>query len=345
MLKKTLAVYILIIAAVLYFNVDISTLTDQAIAFVRQEEQQEQAPPPSGTITPTTLAESGRTLNIYDRAETVSQNFGEAADSFPSEYGFLWYAFHQDWRHYIQIGVDKEDKVCAAYTNSPSFEFCGLHAGSTMDEVRMTLGDPLESIQKGDVVYQLNCGTAEKRETDVFLFHHMYVRFFYDCFKNNTVTAIHIIEEGTELAFNRQYALGTEELARSMEKENFYVTNALRVREGADPVQWSEKAHESALAHSQDMAQNNYFSHTDRNGGSVAERIRATGLMVSYVAENLAAGGQNGTIMHELLMNSEGHRRNILGHYQYLGVGVAFGEGNRPYLTQNYYNPRIVVVR
>lgn len=344
MLKKTLAVYVLLLAAVLYFHIDVSTLTEQAVRFVRQEEET-QSPPPNGIVAPTTFTESGRTLNIYDSAETVVQNFGEAAESFASEYGFLWYAFHQDWTRYLQIGLDEENTVCAIYSNSPFFEFCGLHVGSTLDEVRMTFGEPLVAIQKGDVIYQLNCGSEEKRETDVFLFHHMYVRFFYDCFKNNTVSSIHIIEEDTELAFQRQYAEGTEELARALEKENFCVTNALRVREGLSPVLWSEQAHEAALSHAQDMAQNNYFSHTDRNGGSVADRVRAAGLFVSRVAENLAAGGQNGNIMHELLMNSQGHRNNILGQYQFLGVGVAFGENHRPYLVQNYYNPRMTAVR
>lgn len=344
MLKKTLAIYVFILAAVLYFHIDVSTLTEQAVRQIRQEEEKP-SPPPVGTITPTTLVESGRTVNIYDSEETVAKNFGEAKACFPSEYGFLWYAFHQDWNHYLQIGIDEENTVCALYSNSPAFEFCGLRVGSTLDEVRMTLGEPLTAIQKGDVIYQLNCGNGEKRETDVFLFHHMYVRFFYDCFKNNTVTSIHIIEEDTELAFQRQYAEGTEELARALETENFCVTNALRVREGLSPVLWSEQAHEAALAHAQDMAQNNYFSHTDRNGGSVADRVRAVGLKVSRVAENLAAGGQNGNLMHELLMNSQGHRKNILGQYQFLGVGVAFGEDNRPYLTQNYYIPRVTAAQ
>lgn len=338
MLIKTLAVYILLIAAVLYFQIDLSALTERTVDFVLQREEEQ--PLPAGTLTPSTLTESGRTVNIGDTVGTVMQFFGEATDTFPSEYGFLWYAFHQDYKHYIQIGMKEQKGVCAVYTNSPSFEFNGLHVGSTMDEVRMTLGDPLESIQKGNIIFQLNCGTDGKRETDVFLFRDLFVQLFYDCFKNNTVTAIHIIEEDTEREFVRQYAQGSPDLAQSMQKENFYVTNALRVREGKEPVLWSDRAYTSAVAHSRDMAENNYFSHTDLGGGSVADRIRSTGLKVSAVAENLAAGGQNGIIMHELLMNSEGHRRNILGHYQYLGVGVAFNEENRPYLTQNYYNPR-----
>lgn len=208
----------------------------------------------------------------------------------------------------------------------------------------MMFGEPQEAIRKGDLIFEINSGVGGKREMDLFLYRGMYVRFFYDCFKNNTVTAIHIIEEDTELAFAQQYAAGTAEQARAMELENFYVTNALRVREGVSPVKMSVSAQSVALCHATDMAKNNYFSHTDLSGSSVMERIKGAKIAVSRVAENLAAGGASGIIMHELLMNSEGHRRNILGNYQYLGIGVAFDAKDRPYLVQNYFSPPKVVI-
>ncbi len=342
MIKKTAAALLLVFICIVFFDIDVTKLTEQAVDFVLQ--RQEELPPPSGEITPSTLAVAGKTVNIGDGLDTVMDVFGDAMDTIASEYGFTWYIYHQDYQNYIQIGLDETGTVRAAYSNSPNFEFDGLHVGSTMDETRMALGEPLESIQKGNVIFQLNHGVDGKREVDVFFFRGLYVRIFYDCFKNNTVTAIHIIEEGTELSFDRRYAQGTAEFARAMEKENFYVTNALRVREGFSPVKWSEKTHEAALSHSKDMAENNYFSHTDLSGKSAIDRVKAAGVSVSSVAENLAAGGQNGIIMHELLMNSEGHRKNILGYYEFMGVGVAFDEENRPYLTQNYYNPPKILI-
>lgn len=343
MIKKTFLSLLLVVMAILFFDIDVTKVTEQAIDFVLQR-QEDGTPPPAGEITPSTLALSGRTVNMGDGLETVIDSFGDAMDTIPSEYGFTWYIYHNDYRDYIQIGLDGTGAVCAAYTNSPKFVFDGLSVGSTMDDARMALGEPLESIQKGNVIYQLNNGVDGKREMDVFHFRGMYVRFFYDCFKNNTITAVHIIEEDTEHAFARRYAEGTPELARALEKENFYVTNALRVREGKPPVRWSGEAHKVALAHSADMAAHDYFSHTDRNGGSALERLQGGGVRLSSAAENLAAGGQNGAVMHELLMNSEGHRKNILGQYEYLGVGVAFNEENRPYLTQNYYNPPKILI-
>ncbi|MFC6602600.1 CAP domain-containing protein [Ectobacillus funiculus] len=42
---------------------------------------------------------------------------------------------------------------------------------------------------------------------------------------------------------------------------------------------------------------------------------------------------------HEGLMNSLGHRENILQeNYKYLGVGVAFNNESEPYYTENFYS-------
>ncbi len=336
-MKKTLVVLLAILAAVLYCDIDTVKLTNNIYLYITDGYHEEV--PPAGVITPTTLVLSGKTINIGDDFKTISENFGESMDSFSSEYGFTWNIYHKDYHDYVQIGVNSQDKVCAAYTNSRAFRFCGIRVGSTIDEVRMTFGEPLTAIRKGTIDYIINTGMDSRREIDVFLFRGMYLRFFYDCFKNNTVTSIHIIEEDTELSFNRQYADGTAERAFSMELENFHITNALRVREGVDAVEMNNFAHASALAHAEDMAKNLYFSHTGLDGSNIVERLKRTGAPFRQVGENLAAGGQSSIIMHELLMNSAGHRTNILGAFRYLGVGVAFDSNNRPYLVQNYYNP------
>ncbi len=341
-MKKSFFALLLILAAILFFDIDTLVLTEQITSFFSQNE--EINPPPSGEITPKTLVLSGKTLNMGDTPDTVMDNFGESADTFYSEYGFLWSVYHDDYKNYIQIGTNSEGKVCAAYTNSSDFTLCGIGVGSSVSEVREAFGEPIKAIKKGNILFYLPTGTEGRHEVDTFLFRKMYIRIFYDCFKNNTVTAIHIIDRDTEELFVRQFPLPTAENAAFMELENFYVTNALRVREGLKPIEHSLAVLPAARSHAAEMAQNNYFSHTDLSGGDVLSRVRAVGVSVSGVAENLASGCQNGIMMHEALMNSEGHRKIILSNYKYLGIGVAFAEDARPYLVQNYFNPPMVTI-
>ena len=61
---------------------------------------------------------------------------------------------------------------------------------------------------------------------------------------------------------------------------------------------------------------------------------------IEYIrsGENIAAGQINAIYAHEALMNSLGHRKNILGNYDNIGVGVSFGGHYKIYYTQNFYS-------
>ncbi|EPZ59307.1 cysteine-rich secretory family protein [[Clostridium] sordellii ATCC 9714] len=61
-------------------------------------------------------------------------------------------------------------------------------------------------------------------------------------------------------------------------------------------------------------------------------------IIYSIAGENIAAGQINSVYAHEALMNSLGHRRNILGDYENVGVGVSFGGHYKIYYTQNFYS-------
>ncbi len=342
MIKKTTASFILVVLLILFFDIDVTQLTDNAVNYLfHKEELMEQAQQPqlsSGTITV-----NQKSVSIGDSLDQVLGTFGDAMDTLASEYGFTWYVFHKDYHDYIQIGMDG-DRAVSVYTNSPNFDCKGVRMGMSVDDVRFIFGEPIEYIQKGMVRYTRNSVVGGQHECDWFDYDGLYINVFYDVFKNNTVTSVHIIEKDTEMKLTGNYGAASSALADSFEKQNFYAVNALRVREGLPATQWSDQMRKVALGHSRDMAENDYFDHTDLDGNNILQRAQKAGVKFSTVAENLASGGQNGIVMHELLMNSEGHRHNVLGDYRFLGVGVAFNEENRPFLTQNYYSPQKIVI-
>ena len=62
------------------------------------------------------------------------------------------------------------------------------------------------------------------------------------------------------------------------------------------------------------------------------------GLQFSVGAENLAMGTETVIQAHEALMNSKGHRNNILlDRVTHAYVGVHFNSSNSPYITINMY--------
>lgn len=81
----------------------------------------------------------------------------------------------------------------------------------------------------------------------------------------------------------------------------------------------------AARAHSQDMANNNYLSHTGSDGSDPFSRMSSYGYSYSAAAENIYAGpGEYNTpySAFSYWMDSSGHRENMLNSaYTEIGVG------------------------
>lgn len=76
---------------------------------------------------------------------------------------------------------------------------------------------------------------------------------------------------------------------------------------------------------SQDMITNNYFSHQSPTYGSPFDMIRSAGISYRFAGENLA-GAPTVERAHTNLMNSPGHRANILNrNFTHIGIGIIDG--------------------
>ena len=137
----------------------------------------------------------------------------------------------------------------------------------------------------------------------------------------------------------------------------FHLTNAFRARFGLSPLTWDDKAAKAAKYHSADMATKNYFSHTNKDGKSYDDRLKAYSLVFKKAEENIGylqniSTGYGRTFMQEWI-NAEGERSNIHtvihftqveGHRStllstqltHVGIGAAEKDG-RVYYTQDFY--------
>ncbi|NEA21074.1 CAP domain-containing protein [Actinomadura bangladeshensis] len=113
------------------------------------------------------------------------------------------------------------------------------------------------------------------------------------------------------------------------------LTNAERAKEGCKPLRIDSRLVVAARKHSADMAANNYFDHTSRNGDSPWKRMEDAGY-TSPGAENIAKGYPTAAAVVKGWMNSPGHRANILNcGLRAIGVGMASGSGG-PLWTQDF---------
>ncbi|KAF3887966.1 MULTISPECIES: CAP domain-containing protein [Nostocales] len=116
------------------------------------------------------------------------------------------------------------------------------------------------------------------------------------------------------------------------------LTNAERLKAGLQPLQLSDKLNNSAQTHVQNMANKDFFNHTDPNGSSVGDRAKASGFQYSAIGENIAAGHSTAQEVFQAWMNSAGHRANILNPvFQFLGVGYYYLANDTGSVNYNHY--------
>ncbi len=118
------------------------------------------------------------------------------------------------------------------------------------------------------------------------------------------------------------------------EAEVIKLVNEIRVQKGLKTLETDTALSRVARIKSQDMKDNNYFSHTSPTYGSPFNMMKQFGISYRTAGENIARGQRTPAQVVEGWMNSEGHRANILNSsYTHIGVGYV-AEGN--YWTQMF---------
>lgn len=98
--------------------------------------------------------------------------------------------------------------------------------------------------------------------------------------------------------------------------------NKERESRGIAPVKLSLGIQEVARLYSKTMLSERFFAHTDLEGKNVGDRLRDSGIHFLIAGENLAYA-PDVIIAHQGLMESEGHKKNILDpEFTRIGVGV-----------------------
>ena len=118
------------------------------------------------------------------------------------------------------------------------------------------------------------------------------------------------------------------------EKEVVELINEIRKEYGLSELKINTELCAVARAKSQDMKDNNYFSHTSPTYGSPFDMMKTFGISYRTAGENIAMGYRTPEAVVNAWMNSEGHRANILNaSYKEIGMGHV-SSGN--YWTQMF---------
>lgn len=146
------------------------------------------------------------------------------------------------------------------------------------------------------------------------------------------------IQPGSEAFVELPFKVEKAKPVPALEAEMLEMVNKERAAAGLDPVEADPEMTEVARRHSADMFARGYFSHYTPERKDPFDRMRDMDVSFRAAGENLALAPTL-QIAHTGLMNSPGHRANILEpRFGRLGIGIMDGGRRGLMITQNFRN-------
>jgi uncharacterized protein YkwD len=124
----------------------------------------------------------------------------------------------------------------------------------------------------------------------------------------------------------------------SLERKLFELINEERQNLGLPVLSFSPELSQLARAHSRDMASRGRISHSSTDGRSYQDRIVNEGYYFIALGENVAfSNGFQPGLIHKKLMESPGHRENILDpSFDEVGIGAVVKKNKGYFITQDF---------
>ncbi len=146
------------------------------------------------------------------------------------------------------------------------------------------------------------------------------------------------VEPESEKSISLPFKHNAPKVREDLEAKMLVLVNEERQKAGLKPLKADPEMLVVARAHSKDMFARSYFSHITPEGLSPFVRMKREKVRFLTAGENLALG-QTLSICHRGLMNSPGHRANILkSSFGRVGIGILDGGIYGLMITQNFRN-------
>lgn len=155
---------------------------------------------------------------------------------------------------------------------------------------------------------------------------------------NQTLTKLITVEPGSEESVELPYRVTNSNPEPSLEFQMLQMINQERTSRGLKPLAADPELVPVARGHSADMFARGYFSHYAPEGEDPFQRMADAHIKFRTAGENLALAPTL-QIAHTGLMNSPGHRANILNPaFGRVGIGIMSGGRRGIMVSQEFRN-------
>ncbi|WP_415735767.1 CAP domain-containing protein [Lacicoccus alkaliphilus] len=263
----------------------------------------------------------------YDIGDPFTAEAEDIAVTLGSEFQGDFNIINNGIFHMVLVN---DGMITGLYTNNDEVTVNSINMeGMDRASIHDVYGTPIRTVDKGAKHL-----IVENDEYDVFKIDDIYVYFFYDLHEADKVNGLLVAKASEMKGGNGMY---NHPSVMDNEMMNYHLINAARLRYGARPLELHGGTGAAARKHSDDMAENIYFSHDSPDGGTLKDRILEEEFRFRQAGENIAMGHTSPIFSHHSLMNSKEHRVNTLNDsYTHVGIGVGYSAEEIPYYTENY---------
>lgn len=154
---------------------------------------------------------------------------------------------------------------------------------------------------------------------------------------SETLTTL-LMQPQTKETIKLPFTVANAKPQPALEEQMLALVNRERVQAGLKPLVMHAALTAVARQHSADMLARAYFSHYSPEGKTAFDRLRAERIAFLIAGENLALA-PSVTTAHAGLMNSPGHRANILrSQFGKVGIGILDAGHRGIMVTQKFSN-------
>lgn len=251
------------------------------------------------------------TINIGDTQEVVESKIGKPDKLSLSQFNFKWNIYNSDPAMLTMIGYIN-NKVSGIYHMSKVFTSSNGNYGDTPTD--------------NSIIGKFGASTV-----------------FQDKLKDGITYAVILLADNAGYMETNEFKdYSTQTYLNDFAKNQLDVANVFRNWNDIQPLIWDDSLASVAQAHSQDMADRNYFNHTTPDGITAFDRIKANTNFQNGWGENISQRtfslGLDGFIFIDQWINSSGHRENLLrASFNYFGAGCASQlDSTKVYSTQSF---------
>lgn len=152
---------------------------------------------------------------------------------------------------------------------------------------------------------------------------------------NNTSTSENSVDVQGLATLPTNYSINVQ---ASAEEKILELMNEKRTEAGLEPLTIDNTLVQVARYKSDNMIQNNFFSHTNPDGTKWTNWLQTIGYKYTTSGENIAYNTYDAVELFNQWWNSPGHRANMM-NASYTKVGIGVIQGNGKYMgTQTFSN-------